>query len=312
MTRALVLIGGLGTGAFQAGAVAGLAEAGGSWDLVAGSGAGALNGLLAADGRLDAMARLWREQAADGVPVLADRMGRAAAAARAACPGARTALDPWATDGLVDVGMVAELAAPWSAGLAARLASAGRRLLLPVLDLATGRAHVIEPAVELLPEQLPDAVAAATATAVACAPWPLVLPGTASPHPCVDGLAVLPRPLSALLGRLHAPAERLDLVMALPAADPGAAAVAPFGLARIAAAAEGARLAAAVEADLDRLTAGATELRVLRPDASSWRRFTGRSDADLRLEFPDAVSRNGALLELTEAYGRELAAHVCD
>ncbi len=51
------------------------------------------------------------------------------------------------------------------------------------------------------------------------------------------------------------------------------------------------------------------ELRILRPTQESWRAFTGREDADLGVELPGELDRNGELLRLVHNYGRWLAAH---
>lgn len=314
MARALVMVGGLGTGAFQAGAVAALAGAGIDWDVVVGSGAGALNALLVADGRVETMLRLWREQASGGVPVIADLADRASAAAGAAVPGARASLDPRAVQGLVSTAMVTELAEPWTAGLEARLRVRGRRLLLPILDLAEGRARLVEPTAELHADQLAAAVAAAASTPVACLPVPLRLRDGAPPRPCVDGLGALPRPLRGVVeaaGDHSRHLDGFDLVVGIPPTAPGAS-VSPLGLAEVAAAVDAARVSAALEAELEALAAAGLGVTVIRPDLDSWRRFTGRDDADLRLEFPGAVTRNGALLELTADYGRWLASPACD
>ncbi len=51
------------------------------------------------------------------------------------------------------------------------------------------------------------------------------------------------------------------------------------------------------------------DLRIIAPTPESWRAFTGREDADVSLEFPSDLDRNGELLRLIHGYGRWLADH---
>jgi len=307
--RLLALYGGLGTGAFQAGAVSAMAASGGRWQVVCGGGAGAVNGLLTADGCFEEMTRLWSDQARSGVPMLASMSDAAAAAAAEAAPGAWAVVDPRSVAGLVAMDAVAELVAPFTTGLSARLAHSRTLFLVPILCLARGVAWMADPTRDVPPDQAALLVAAAAATPVACRPVILAVGrGGAAlglESPLVDGSSTLVRPLGAAIEaaqRAGLEIEAVDVVLSVPRSDVEA----PFallGLAEVAARTDAARLAATVAADAASLMARGVEVRLLQPDSTGWREFTGRADADVALEFPTATTRNGSLFELTRDFG---------
>ncbi len=307
--RLLALYGGLGTGGFQAGAVAAMAASGARWQCVCGGGAGAVNGLLVAGGFLEDMARLWTDQAQLGVPILASLPDAAAAAAAAAVPGAWAVVDPRSVSGLVAMDAVAELVEPFTARLAARLASSGTMLRVAVLCLAHGDAWLADPTRDVPPDRVAHLVAAAAATPVACRPVMLaVAPDGGSPgleRPLVDGSSTLVHPLGAAVETARQAGLQVgtvDVVLAVPRPQ-GEGPFAPLGLAEVAARADAARLAAAVVADAAELEQAGVTVRLLRPDSASWREFTGRADAEVALEFPTTTTRNGSLLDLTLEFG---------
>jgi len=307
--RLLVLFGGLGTGAFQAGAVSALAEGGMRWQAFCGGGAGAVNALLAADGRFADMTRLWADQARAGVPLLASLHDAATAAAAAATPGAWAVVDPRSVAGLVAMDAVEDALGPFTAGLGDRLTSRGTVLRVPILCLAGGEAWLADPTRDVPPHLTARLLAAAAATPVACRPV-LLATARGSDHdgterPLVDGSSALVRPLAETVEAVRGAGlevAEVDVVMGVPAAV-GEAPFEPLGLAEVAARADAARLAAATMADAARLAADGTHVRLVRPDSTSWREFTGRADAEVALEFPTATTRNGSLLELTREFG---------
>lgn len=312
--RLLALYGGLGTGGFQAGAVAVMAAAGARWQCFCGGGAGAINAVLAADGRFEDMQRLWSEQARSGVPMLASLSDAAAAAAADAVPGAWAVVDPRSVAGLISMDAVAEAVEPFTAGLGARLSSTGTLLRVPVLCLASGEAWLADPTRDVPADQAAHLVAAAAATPVACRPVMLAVGRDGSaPGPVrslADGSSTLVHPLGVAIEtaqRAGLQVEAVDVVLAVARAHDEAPFV-PLGLAEVASRADAARLAAATVADAARLAASGVEVRLLRPDSACWREFTGRADAEVTLEFPSGAMRNGSLLELTQEFGAWLAA----
>jgi len=176
MARALVLSGGGVRGAFQAGVVHRLAEAGaGPWDVVCGVSAGALNAVFAVQDRFDAMVRLWEEQAARGLTAFRSRLDAAALATAAVAPGIVAWADIQALDGLYDNRELAEIVEPFTAGLPARLEASGRQLRFGVVCLQTGEYVAADPARDVPPDRIVDLALASTAIPLAFDPVPLEL-----------------------------------------------------------------------------------------------------------------------------------------
>ncbi len=176
MARALVLSGGGVRGAFQAGVVHRLAEAGhGPWEVVCGVSAGALNAVLAVQDRFDAMLRLWEEQAARGLTAFRSRLDAATVAAAAVAPGIVAWADLQALDGLYDNRELAEILDPFTASLPARLESCGRQLRLGVVCLQTGEYVAADPLRDVFPHEITALALASTAIPLAFDPVPLEL-----------------------------------------------------------------------------------------------------------------------------------------
>lgn len=352
MARALVLSGGGVKGAFQAGVVHRLSEAGeGDWDLVCGVSAGALNALLVAQGFEDAMLELWQRQARLGLPAFRSRLDVAFTAVHAVAPGVLTYLDVQALDGLYDNRELREIVDPFTAGLADRLSDLNRHLRLGVVCLQTGELVAADPATDVVRDEITDLVLASTAIPVAFDPVTLTLNhegAECSGRPCqfVDGGA---RDVTPLRTAAEAAAQsglgldQIDVVLCSPLAQQPTEhefhGLLDIGLRaeeivvneiyrndielfrrdralgtlrnRLTSSAEGDSAVDVGLVDSARRSParGASEIRIFQPTMRSWRMFTGRDDADVLAEFPEALDRNGELIRLVLGYGRWLVEH---
>ncbi len=351
MARALVLSGGGVKGTFEAGVVHRLAEAGhGGWTVYCGVSAGALNVFMAAQNRIEEMARLWVDQARHGMPAFRSRLDAANLAVHAIAPGLLTYADLRTTDGLYDNRELAEILEPFAAGLASRLTSLGHTLRIGVVCLQTGEYVAADPTADVDSGSIVPLVLASTAIPLAFDPVELTL--TAPGARCsgrrlqfVDGGVRNITPLAdAIVAARHAGIEldTIDVVLASPQ-DPAGTDREFHGLLDIGLRAEEiltneifrndltmfvranalANLYAGLAADgnaegrhlSQRLAAAlpgshayrGINLRIIQPTPASWRAFTGRKDADVSLEFPGDLDRNGELLRLIHGYGRWLA-----
>lgn len=356
MARALVLSGGGVKGAFQAGVIHRLVEAGqGGWEVFCGVSAGALNAFMTAQDRVDEMARIWADQAVRGVPAFRSRLDAANLALHALAPGLLTYADVAAIDGLFDNHELAEILEPFAAGLADRLAQLGRTLGIGVVCLQTGEYLSVNPVRHVAPDEIVDLVLASTAIPLAFDPVELELnvPGarcSGRRRQFVDGGVRNITPLADAISAARASdldLDSIDVILASPQ-DPAGADHEFHGLLTLGLRAaeilineiyrndvemfERANALAGLHERLGalanrgggqalRLTEWlatalpgsqryrALKLRFIAPTPESWRAFTGREDADLTLEFPADLDRNGELLSLIDGYGRWLADH---
>ncbi|NOZ78027.1 MAG: hypothetical protein GXP48_02360 [Acidobacteria bacterium] len=176
MARALVLSGGGVKGTFEAGVVHRLAEAGhGGWSVYCGVSAGALNAFMAAQGRVEEMARLWVDQARRGMPAFRSKLDAANLAVHAIAPGLLAYADILATDGLYDNRELAEILEPFAAGLAGRLSSLGHALRVGVVCLQTGEYLAVDPAADVEAGSIVPLILASTAIPLAFDPVELVV-----------------------------------------------------------------------------------------------------------------------------------------
>ncbi len=176
MARALVLSGGGVKGAFQAGVVHRLAEAGGGpWEVVCGVSAGALNALLVVQDRLDEMLELWERQAARGLPAFRTRLEAARLALDAMAPGIVAYADLASLDGLFDNRELREIVEPFAAALPAALEASGREVRFGVVCLQTGEYVAADPRRDVAPREVVRLVLASTAIPVAFDPVELTL-----------------------------------------------------------------------------------------------------------------------------------------
>ncbi len=348
MPRALVLSGNGVRGAFQAGVVHRLAEnSGESWQIVHGISTGALNAVLAVQGRLDDMVQLWENQAARGLTAFRSRLETAAAAAP---PGILTVADVQAIDALFDSRELAESLEPYTAVLPAHLEAREAQLRLQVACLQTGESLLVDPAQDVIRDEIETLLLAALAVPQVFDPVTVTLRR--------DGLACSGRAYQFAGGetlsltpigdavRTAATAgielEGIDVVLCTPP-SPEATPHEYHGLLEIGFRATDLAVDAIYRAELERFrmanhlagfragTGSANpsaippeidaavrdcfpagryrplELRLIRPTAASWREFTGRDDADLTGEFPAPLDRNGELARLILDYGRWLA-----
>lgn len=354
MARALVLSGGGVKGAFQAGVIHRLVEAGdGGWDIVCGVSAGALNALLTVQEAHAAMLELWQRQARLGLPAFRTRLDVAFTALHAMAPGVLTYLDVQALDGVYDNRELRELVDPFTAGLAERLSRLNRHLRVGVVCLQTGELITADPASDVVPQEATDLVLASTAIPVAFDPVELTLrrEGAAcSGRRCqfIDGGArdVTPlRSAEVAASEVGLTLDAIDVVLCSPVAQQSTSHEF-HGLLDIGLRAEEIlvneiyrndlqlfrrdhaletlrrRLASSdtgsgARTDLDLIQAArrspdppVPEIRIFRPTNDSWRTFTGREDADVLAEFPEALDRNGELIQLVLGYGRWLAEHL--
>lgn len=354
MARALVLSGGGVKGIFEAGVVHRLAEAGdGGWTVYCGVSAGALNVFMAAQNRIEEMARLWVDQARRGMPAFRSKLDAANLAVHAIAPGLLTYADLRATDGLYDNRELAEILEPFAAGLAQRLHTLGHTLRIGVVCLQTGEYVAADPTTDVEPGSIVPLVLASTAIPLAFDPVELVLnaPGARCSGrrlQFVDGGVRNITPLADAIGAAKqsgADLDTIDVVLASPQ-DPAGADREFHGLLELGLRAEEiltneifqndlamfirANALAGLYAELVSDTADVKShllakklaaalpgseayrgmrLRIIQPTPESWRAFTGRKDADVSLEFPGDLDRNGELLQLVHGYGRWLAEH---
>ncbi len=270
--------------AFAAGAVAELARKGFVWQRGAGAGLGAHVAVLALLGEAVEAERRWLREAETGCPLFRSRLASAQQRLGPAS-GVIVAPDPWAMDGWLDPVGLAEYLAPEMAAVPERLARAGGSCAVAVEDLGTGEAAWVELA-KLTPER---AGAMLRAAATFPAGW--------GPETVTEGESI--RTLWGGVGAAVACAppwrdekSAWDLVCGFPL--PGAVRSALGGsLLELMQRRQEARAGTAVGGWL----AGAegASLRVIAPDAESYRRWASRDNAELGTEYPLPWERNGEL-----------------
>ncbi|MCG6963244.1 MAG: patatin-like phospholipase family protein [Acidobacteria bacterium] len=354
--RALVLGGGGVRGIFQAGAIQRLCERGETeWRVFTGVSAGAVNALMAAQGKSEEMDALWMRQIETGLGAFRPWIEVANSALKEMSAGLRTHADVEGLDGLYDNNEMRELVTPFAAGLSERLDRLGHHLRIGLLCLQTGEYLAVDPVSQVSPGVVTDLVVAATATPLAFAPVELELdvPGVRCSRRRCQFVAAGARNITPLRDAITAAREAnieldgIDVIDGTPETGEGAD-YELHGLLEIGLLVEDILANRVLQTDVEccsranamtalrdrleglvdagdeaaltalewlKVTVPAIlryrrlELRVIRPTTSSWRAFTGRTDADLSLEFPGDLTRNAELLRLCHRYGRWLAEH---
>lgn len=282
--RGLLVLADGAQAAFAAGAVAEMARAGVVWRRGAGAGLGAHVAVLALLGEAAEAERRWLRDAELGCTLFRSRLA-AAQQRLGSGSGVVVAPDPWAMDGWLDPAGLAEHLAPEMAGVPDRLARAGASCAVAVEDLGTGEAAWVELA-KLAPERAGRMLRVAAR-----------FPAGWGPETMTEGEHV--RTLWGGVGVAMACAppwrggqDAWDLVCGFPV--PGVVRTVFGGsLLELMQRRQEGRAAAAVGGWL----AGAegASLRVIAPDAESYRRWASRDNAELGTEYPLPWERNGEL-----------------
>lgn len=292
--RGLAVLGDGLQAAFAAGAVAGLAQRGRTWDVAVGTGLGAQVAVLAMLGEASEAARRWQRQGEHGCPLLAP-MAEEVARRLAGLQGALAMLDPWRLPGWLDPAALAEHLAPEAAGVPMRLKQSGARAFVLVQEVESGRV-IWEDLSQLDPFSALDALTGACTFPAGWGPhqgegggrfWGGVgLLAGAPPDvfrlrdawDVVCGFPVPPVAREWVSDSLWEQVQRRDEALAARAVAGWVTAVAP------------------------------AEVMLIAPEAGLWRRVENREDAELGVEYPLAGERNGELAVRLLAAGSAAAA----
>lgn len=291
--RGLAVLGDGLQAAFAAGAVAGLAQRGRSWEVAVGAGLGAQVAVLAVLGEAGEAARRWQRQGEHGCPLLvplAEEVSRRLAGLQ----GALAMLDPWRLSGWLDPAALAEHLAPEAAGVPMRLRQGGARAFVLIQEVESGRV-TWEELTRLDPMSALDALTAAC-----------TFPGGWGPHQGETGrrrwggvglLAGAPLEIAGL-------ADAWDIVCGFPVPPVAREWVSPSLVEQVQRRDE----ALAAQAVAGWVTAMApAEVMIIAPDAQLWRQVENRPDAELDVEYPLAAERNGELATRLLAAGTAAA-----
>jgi len=282
--------------AFAAGAAAELFRAGTSWERGAGGGLGAHVAVLALLGEAEEAERRWLREAENGAPLFQSRLA-AARQRLGSTPGVMLTPDSWTLSGWLEPEGLAEHLAPEMAAVPDRLAHAGRSFTVAVEELVSGEASWVE---------LPGQPAHRAATLLRAA---ATFPAGWGPEKVIEGDAT--RWLWGGVGAALACAppwrngpSRWDVICGFPVPVAVRPALGGSLYELIQRRQEG-RAAAAVAGWLGRL--GEPSLRVIAPNATAYREWAARDNADLGVEYPLSWERNGVLTAAIVRFGAFLA-----
>jgi NTE family protein len=170
--KALVLSGGGTKGIFQVGALEYLLkERGERFKIICGVSAGALNGVMVAQGMeyFERLKEIWMQQATSGVELIRDRFNLAQKVLMAILPGLalHRILE---MDGLQDNAPLLQVISENTTELVQNLQKTQTHLRVGVVSLQTGRYYALDPADPSLRDHIPQLILASTAIPIAFSP----------------------------------------------------------------------------------------------------------------------------------------------
>jgi len=290
--RGLLVLADGAQGAFAAGAVAELARQGAVWARGAGGGLGAQIGVLALLGEAAEAERRWLRDAELGSPSLRSRL--AAFRERVGgTPGAVLMADPWTLEGWLDPDGLAEHLEPELAGLPARLSRLGRSFAAAVEDVAGGVTAWVE-LTGVSPAAAGDLVRAA---ATFPAGWGPVVTGEDEASRRLWGGAGA---ALACTAPWAGAGGAWDVVCGFPVPVARRSALGA-SLLELIQRREEARGGSVVSEWL--AAEGAAGLRLIAPTPATYAAWAARENADLGVEYPLPLERNGQLASGMVRYG---------
>lgn len=295
-TRCLLVVADGAQTAFAAGAVAELARGGVRWQRGAGAGLGAQVVALALLGEAEEGERRWQREAKLGCPLLESRLA-AAQRRLGEEPGVLAVADAWRLEGWLDPTSLVEHLAPEAAVLPQRLARAGASCVVAVANVRVGGATW---------QRLGGAAEASIELLRAAASFPSGWGAVANTG---GEEAELRWGGVALLAELGAPWSGADPPWDVVCGFPFPVAARPaLGRSLLELLQRRDECVAAATLAQWRTTSDAPQLRVMAPTAADYRAFTARDTADLGVEYPLPLERNGELIAQMVRFGSSAAA----